>query len=295
MKNIYYLITVCSIILTSCGGPSARFIVPDSSIAAPEKIKLENTSEGAEQYIWDFGDGTTSTDSIGSHRYYASGNYLVRLKAIKGKKVDITEKRIKVDAPEKCLVRIQTPYGDMIAELFDDTPKHRDNFTKLADDGFYNDLLFHRVINGFMIQGGDPNSKNASENARLGIGGPGYEIDAEINPDYVHKKGALAAARKGDQVNPMRKSSGSQFYIVQGKTLNDQEINRMEMTTGMRYTPEQKESYKTEGGTPFLDNNYTVFGQVVEGIEIIDKIANQPTGAGDRPSENIWMKVAVIK
>ena len=295
MKASIYVIILSAGLLASCSGPSSRFLIPDSDIAAPDKITLENNSEGAEQYIWDFGDGTTSTDSTGTHRYYASGNYLVQLKAIKGKKVDISKQRIKVDAPNKCLVRIETPYGDMIAELFDDTPKHRDNFTKLADDGFYNDLLFHRVINGFMIQGGDPNSKDAAANARLGVGGPGYEIDAEINPNHVHGKGALAAARKGDAVNPMRKSSGSQFYIVQGKTLNDQEIQRMEMTTGMRYTPEQKETYKSEGGTPFLDNNYTVFGQVVEGIEIVDKIANQATGAADRPQENIWMKVSVIK
>ena len=197
-------------------------------------------------------------------------------------------------------VAIHTDFGDMIIELSDSTPGHRDNFLKLASDGFYNDLLFHRVINGFMIQGGDPKSKDAEPGIRLGSGGPGYTIPAEMRADHVHVKGALAAARQGDSANPTRASSGSQFYIVHGKTWMGEELDNIierssHMTiAGFEYTNEQKDLYSEIGGTPFLDINYTVFRRVIEGLDIIDSIANVKTARGDRPLEDVKFSVEIL-
>ena len=245
------------------------------------------------------------------------------------------------------LVVISTPYGDMTVKLYDKTEKHNANFRKLVSDGFYDSLMFHRVIDGFMIQGGDPNSRTALPGAALGEGDPGYTIDAEIMfPTYFHKKGALAAARTGDKVNPEKKSSGSQFYIVQGKPLTDEELDAAEdrVNNGLkqqlfyqllerfndslniyqkqgdsqrlmalnsrlfelvedRYAAMEhfsipdsiRQVYKTIGGTPFLDNNYTVFGEVVEGLDIIDSIASVATDNRDRPLQDVRMAIKLKK
>jgi peptidyl-prolyl cis-trans isomerase B (cyclophilin B) len=242
------------------------------------------------------------------------------------------------------VVTISTSYGDMVAILYDETPKHKENFLKLAKEGFYDSLLFHRVIEGFMIQGGDPDSKNAIPSQRLGGGNIGYTLDAEINPKLFHKKGALAAARLGDQQNPKRASSGSQFYIVHGKPISEEDLSidgrnfgealqkfmrdpqhktsadsamlfyqnndqagyeafiralrpRIEQATGISTTrpvdPAQRDAYVPHGGTPNLDGQYTVFGQVIKGIDVIDKIAAQSKDAFDRPKQDIRMKVTV--
>lgn len=192
---------------------------------------------------------------------------------------------------------IETPHGNMTVELYNETPQHRDNFIKLVEEGFFNDLLFHRVIRNFMIQGGDPNSKGAAAGVPLGTGGPGYTVPAEFNEKFIHTKGALSAARQGDQVNPQKASSGSQFYIVQGKVENDQMLDAMQERKGIQYSEEQRTLYKTLGGTPFLDMEYTVFGKVVEGLDVIDKIAAVQTDrrAGDRPVEDVTMKIKVLK
>ena len=192
-------------------------------------------------------------------------------------------------SPKQDLYLIETNLGTMTVKLYDSTPQHRDNFVKLVNEAYYDDLLFHRVIAGFMVQGGDPDSRNAPPSKRLGGGGPNYKIDAEIGA--YHFKGALSAARQGDQVNPQKKSSGSQFYVVQGKKATDQELQAMEQRKGIIYSAEDRERYKTVGGTPFLDNDYTVFGEVVEGMEVIDKIAAVKTAPGDRPIEDIKMKI----
>lgn len=189
---------------------------------------------------------------------------------------------------------IHTNYGDMKGFLYNDTPQHRDNFAKLIREGYFNDLLFHRVISGFMIQGGDPDSKNAKPGVALGSGGPGYKVPAEFNKNHIHKKGALAAARQADQVNPEKASSGSQFYIVQGKTYPEARLNGLSPQSGVSYTPEQKKIYETIGGTPFLDMNYTVFGEITDGLDVIDKIAAVQKGQGDRPVEDIKMTVKLI-
>lgn len=236
------------------------------------------------------------------------------------------------------IVNIETTEGNIKAVLFGDTPKHRDNFIKLANDGFYNGVLFHRVINEFMVQTGDPNSKDAPAGKRLGEGGPGYTLDAEVVfPTHFHRRGALAAARQADAVNPERRSSGSQFYIVTGKAYSQENLTQMEEQIQMmkkegifrrlvmerqdtiramsarqdaqglqkmereliamtekelaqnpgEMTPEQRKAYVSEGGTPHLDGQYTVFGQVIEGFDVIDKIQKVETDSADRPLNDI--------
>lgn len=189
---------------------------------------------------------------------------------------------------------ISTPYGEMSGILYNETPFHRDNFVQLVNQGYYNDLLFHRVISDFMIQGGDPDSKNAPKGKQLGQGGPGYTINAEFNKNFIHKKGALAAARMGDQMNPQKKSSGSQFYIVQGKSMSINEITQMEQYNGLAYTHEQIKIYQSIGGTPFLDGQYTVFGEIVQGLDVIDKIAAVEKDKADRPIQDIKMTIKIV-
>ena len=236
-------------------------------------------------------------------------------------------------------LKIKTTEGDIIIRLYDETPKHRDNFLKLAKEGYFNGTLFHRVIKDFMIQGGDPDSKNAPKGKMLGTSGPDYTIPAEfVYPQYFHKRGALSAARTGDEVNPEKESSGSQFYIVWGKTFKPAELKQMEHQMAMQqerqvfnqltrehheeimnlrrnrdrvglqelqdklieqtkitckqqgkpsFTEEQIEVYTNVGGTPFLDNQYTVFGEVEEGLDIVERIQNCDTDRNDRPTENI--------
>ena len=191
------------------------------------------------------------------------------------------------------IVVIQTEFGDMKVRLFNSTPKHRDNFIKLVEEGYYDGTVFHRIIQNFMIQGGDPDSRNAAPDQPLGTGGPGYTIDAEIGA--IHSKGALAAARQDDSINPEKKSSGSQFYIVQGMIQTDAQLDALERQKGIVYSPEQRELYKTIGGTPRLDMDYTVFGEVIEGIDIIDKIASQPSARMNRPVDDIEMTIKVVK
>lgn len=244
---------------------------------------------------------------------------------------------------EDAIVQIETTEGPITVLLYGDTPAHRDNFLKLAEEGFYDGLLFHRVIKDFMVQAGDPDSKNAAPDKMLGSGDPGYTLPAEINyPKHYHKYGALAAARTGDAVNPERRSSGSQFYIVTGTKSSPAEVNRMEerMASEPRQAywrelmkthaseikalqqagdreglenlrqqliketeskvaelklPEQlKQDYTTVGGAPHLDGQYTVFGEVTDGMETVEKIQNAATGRGDRPVEDIKILSAKV-
>ena len=202
------------------------------------------------------------------------------------------------EAPKKSYIEISTTQGKMIFDLYDKTPLHKANFIKLANEKFYDNTLFHRVIKGFMIQGGDPDSKNAPTNKALGNGGPGYQIPAEFDTSYFHKKGILAAARTN---NPEKKSSGSQFYIVQGNKyslaqLNNMEIGMQRRNPGFKFTNAQKLAYTTIGGTPHLDGDYTVFGEMISGMDVLDKIASvkKNRALGNRPVEDIKMTVKVI-
>ena len=248
-------------------------------------------------------------------------------------------------------ILISTSYGNMKIKLFEETPLHRKNFLKLVKQGFYDSLLFHRVINSFMIQGGDPDSKRANDTILLGNGDVGYWIPAEFNPKIYHKKGVLAAAREGDDINSKKESSGCQFYIVMGKKYDSLALQKAELrvnreliqkinylvgfggksptlksyynrlyaqgkedslkiatkqltdevskaeyakTKHYTWTPSQRKMYATIGGTPHLDNNYTAFGEVIEGLEVIDQIAGAKTDKNDRPKENIRMKITII-
>jgi peptidyl-prolyl cis-trans isomerase B (cyclophilin B) len=200
---------------------------------------------------------------------------------------------------ERVRVEVRSTAGTLVVELFNETPRHRDNFIKLVNDGAYDSLLFHRVIPAFMVQGGDPDSKRATGGTVLGNGGPGYTVPAEIVPGLIHRRGALAAARQGDQVNPERNSSGSQFYIVHGKTFQPRELDMLvqrsaRMGTPISYTPEQQAVYASEGGAPHLDGAYTVFGQLVEGFEVLDAIAAQPCDPRDRPLTDIRFFMRVL-
>ncbi len=193
----------------------------------------------------------------------------------------------KKDTEMNTKVLIKTTMGDIVVKLYDTTETHRDNFIKLVKEHYYDGLLFHRVITDFMIQGGDPTSKNAPAGKMLGNGGPGYTLPAEILPKYYHKRGALAAARTGDQMNPTRRSSGSQFYIVTGRVYTDAELNKLEKSMNTKFTPEQRKAYTTVGGTPFLDGQYTVFGEVVKGMDVVDKISRVPRDKNDRPKQDV--------
>ena len=189
-------------------------------------------------------------------------------------------------------VRITTDSGVIIVRLYDKTPRHRDNFIKLVNEHFYDSVLFHRVITGFMIQGGDPESRHAVPGAMLGNGDVGYTIPAEFDSTLFHKRGALAAARTN---NPEKASSGCQFYIVQGRLFTDAELNAKELQMGRKYTPVQRIIYKTVGGTAQLDMDYTVFGETESGLEVIDKIAGAARDANDRPIGDIHMKMEIVK
>lgn len=192
---------------------------------------------------------------------------------------------VKGNGPET-LVLIKTSMGDITVKLYNDTPKHRDNFVKLIREGWYNDSPFHRIIKGFMIQGGG--NKDGRQD-------PGYTIPAEILPNHFHKKGVLAAARMGDNVNPTKASSGCQFYIVEGNVVNEETLNSFEMRYKTKYNAEQRQAYSTVGGAPWLDGGYTVFGEVVSGIEVVDKIAAVPTGPGDKPVAPLTMSIEILE
>ena len=217
-----------------------------------------------------------------------------QVKPVPKKPVTVT----KTPVSKERLVEIQTDYGTMIVKLSDSTPLHRDNFVKLVKEGFYDSLLFHRTIQGFMIQGGDPQSKNADSSALLGNGeAPGDMIPAEFNQSLYHKKGALAMARTD---NPEKASSNCQFYIVEGKPCNDELLNQVECSVrqsgnvGFYYNDTVRKIYKTIGGTPFLDQNYTVFGEVIKGLDVIDKIAAVGKDSNDRPLKNVRMKMRML-
>ena len=198
-------------------------------------------------------------------------------------------------------VLIQTTMGDIVVRLSDSTPLHRDNFLKLIKVGYYDSVLFHRVIKEFMIQSGDPNSKRATAGQPLGNGGPGYTIPAEFRTTLFHKKGAIAAARTPDNVNPQKASSGSQFYLVQGRVYTDAGLDSLETgrLNGRKIPVAYREKYKTIGGVPHLDQGYTVYGEIVKGLDIVDKIAAVQTSRGqdrDRPLENVRIiKTSLIK
>jgi len=194
------------------------------------------------------------------------------------------------------MIEMVTSQGKITLRLYDETPLHRDNFLKLVENHTYDGLLFHRVIKNFMVQAGDPKSRDAKPSQPLGDGTLGYTVPAEFRPELIHKRGALCAARQGDQVNPKKASSATQFYIVQGQVWDDKTLDMMEQRFGKKFTAEQRKVYTTMGGTPHLDGDYTVFGEVVDGMEVVNKISDLPCDRMDRPVEDVKIiSVKVIK
>ena len=290
--NKVLIVIVGTLLMLSCSAPEADFVAQFASGAeTPENIKFTNSSANCDAYTWNFGDGNISTEVNPTHSFKRFGDLMVVLEGKKGNSIDRDTQYINIPEPPRKKVKIETELGDMVLELYNSTPLHRDNFLKLIEEGFYDGLLFHRVIRGFMVQGGDPDSRNAPAGQQLGMGGTGYTIPAEIvEPHY---KGALAAARKGDQINPQKESSGSQFYIVHGKTYSPIELGNLGGQSGIVFSEEQVANYGIKGGAPFLDTEYSVFGQILEGIDVVDKIAVVETNS-DRPVEDITMKVTII-
>lgn len=194
------------------------------------------------------------------------------------------------------MIEMVTSQGKITLRLYDETPLHRDNFLKLVENHTYDGLLFHRVIKNFMVQAGDPKSRDAKPGQPLGDGTLGYTVPAEFRPELIHKRGALCAARQGDHVNPKKASSATQFYIVQGQVWDDKTLDMMEQRFGKKFTAEQRKVYTTMGGTPHLDGDYTVFGEVVDGMEVVNKISDLPCDRMDRPVEDVKIiSVKVIK
>lgn len=213
--------------------------------------------------------------------------------------VSVFSQRIANQAKEResgVRVEMRTTMGNITLLLYNDTPRHRDNFIKLVNENVYEGLLFHRVIDRFMVQAGDPKSKDAKPGTMLGDGTLGYTVPAEFLPNHFHKRGALCAARQGDQVNPRKESSSCQFYIAQGQVWSEADLNMMEQRFGKKFSPEQRKAYTTVGGTPHLDGDYTVFGEVLKGMEVVDKIAAAPRDKYDRPLEDIRIiSVKILK
>ncbi|MGH1336804.1 MAG: peptidylprolyl isomerase [Aureispira sp.] len=237
---------------------------------------------------------TTKTDPTNSNTTTQDGRQVVIRQAGQLQVVEPDTIRLTPN-PYSSLVEIKTRFGTMKVELFFDAQGHRENFLKLAKEAHYDSLLFHRVMKGFMAQGGDPGSKNAVAGSRLGSGSTGSQQPAEMGDHYYHIKGALAAARQPDAINPEKASSGSQFYIVHGSSVAPIQLDKNEREYDMVYTEEQRKLYYKLGGAPQLDMEYTVFGRVYEGFEIIDSIAAIPTDAYARPKEDIRMFVSIIR
>jgi cyclophilin family peptidyl-prolyl cis-trans isomerase len=289
-------------LLLGCQEPkTAAFSIELLQEETPAQVQFKNESVGATSYLWDFGDGNTSTEAAPRYTYNFGGTYNVTLTVFDADSNAVTTvKPVTVRESVRRVVEIETEFGTMKAELFNFTPKHRDNFLKLATEGFYDDLLFHRVMNDFMVQGGDPTSRNAAAGTLLGQGNTDYTVPAEIVQGAYHYKGALAAARQSDGANPERASSGSQFYIVDGSPHQAMQLQQFVNQKSMRgvrvvYSQPQVDYYAQYGGSPILDMEYTVFGQITEGLHIIDKLAEVPVDFNNRPFKDVKMKVRVVK
>jgi cyclophilin family peptidyl-prolyl cis-trans isomerase len=276
--------------------PVADFEASTPAGPPPAEVQFTNKSQNADRYEWVFGDGQTSAEESPKHVYQTFGEMTVVLRAFQKDQASFDTLLVNIPEPPRRRALVETDFGNITIELSNRTPQHRDNFVKLVEEQYYDELLFHRVISGFMIQGGDPDSKNASAGQMLGSGGPGYTVPAEILPGMPHVKGAVAAARIGGPSNPEKASSGSQFYIVQGNPVDDAALNQMSQMRRFDYLPAERDMYLQAGfGAPFLDRDYTVFGYVTEGLDVIDKIAAVEKGAADRPKQDVRMKIRMIQ
>ncbi len=295
IKILRYICCIVVLFIFSCG-PTAKFTYTpvQEETKFPYEVQFQNESKKADFYEWTFPDGAISVDENPTYQFVIPGKNEVKLTASRDDKTSSKSSYVDVPIPPYSMIKVDTKYGPMIFKLYDETPEHRDNIISLVESGFYDELIFHRVIKGFMIQGGDPNSRDAKPNQRLGTGGPGHTVPHEISMNFIHKKGALAAARQPDQVNPEKKSSGSQFYIVQGQPFTQEQLRVLEAQKGITYTQEQIDEYMENGGYPPLDNDYTVFGEMMSGWNVLDSIAANAVDRANRPVDDIKMKVSVL-
>jgi len=268
--------------LWQCATPVASFDFEKTELRVPASIYLENSSQNSEECSWYIDGKEISSEQNLDYTFMESGRHVIELKAYKGNKVVSTSKEIFVKPSLSCLVLVETTAGDLVLELSETTPAHLSNFSALVESGYYHGLIFHRVIQNFMIQGGDNESRS---------GGKRYEdpqtIPAEIDVSLPHYRGALAAARMPDDMNPTKASSGSQFYIVDGRPLTAAKMKKVQAEKLFDYTDEQLVKYTEVGGAPQLDGEYTVFGYLISGYDVLDRIAQTTTDSYDKPLQDI--------
>lgn len=248
----------------------------------PAKLYFENKSKNASEFVWLIDGDEVSSDENLQYEFLSSGRYVIELKSREGTKQAIQTTEVFIQSPDNCLVLLETTAGNLIVELLEEPSGHLMNFIELSESGFYNGLSFHRVINDFMIQGGDNSSRS---------GGKRFDnpptIPEEINADYPHYRGALAAARMPDDMNPTKASSGSQFYIVDGRKLSEANMKKAQSSKLFNYSPDQITKYIEQGGAPQLDGEYTVFGYLISGFDVLDRIAESTTDSYDKPLQDI--------
>jgi len=281
LKECIIGLVLCTL-LGACTKPISQFRTLSTDFSAPATIEFKNLSTGADSYIWKVDSEVISDSSNLNHIFLGSGRHTIELISTAGSKQSVSSQDIFIEAPSECLVYMQTSLGPLLFSLSDNTPRHRDNFIELVASTYYDGIKFHRVIDGFMIQAGDSKTNVASQKISHK-----KEIAEEINTGLMHYKGALAAARMPDDINPERASSGTQFYIVDGQKLTAEAIEKQSYSKLFDYTEEQKSRYIQEGGAPQLDGEYTVFGHLIDGYDTLEAISNAATDSRDNPIEPI--------
>ncbi len=276
--------------MSACSKPIADFTLIDvqKENQLPLRLQANNTSSNASAYVWKVNGREISTDDNLDYQCYDSGRYVIELEAKEGDKYSTKKDEIVIEASETCLLLMRTTEGNMVFSLLEETPRHLHNMEKLIASKYYEGLLFHRIIDDFMIQGGDNKTRSSGRRHT-----EPETIDHEIKTEFPHYRGALAAARMPDDINPNKASSGSQFYIVDGRSYDIDKIRKAEKEKYFDYTDEQRQTYVSKGGAPQLDGEYTVFGYMVAGFEVLDKIAQVETDKYDRPIDDV--KILEVK
>lgn len=279
----YFFLLFSCLFFWQCAKPIAAFVQKaDTNLVVPAKVYFENTSENVSSYSWEIDGKPHSSDKHLEHTFYDSGKHTVVLLAKEGNKTTRKESQIYVEAPSYCTVLIKTSLGDLVVELDEKTPGHLKNFSELVESGFYNGIFFHRIIDDFMVQGGGNENRNSGKR----LADP-PTVPHEINNELLHYKGALAAARMPDDMNPEKASNGSQFYIVDGRSLDADKMEKIQAEKIFDYSAEQIEKYIALGGAPQLDGEYTVFGFLISGFDVLDEMATTDTDKYDKPLEDI--------
>lgn len=269
------------LLATACSKPVANFLVEGNNLL-PSQVSLINKSSNADSYIWKVNGEIIGNEEHAEFCFFESGLQEIELTAVKGSKTNLYSQKFYTEATSACLVLMRTNYGDLILSLSENTPQHLNNFVELVNQNFYTDVPFHRVIDGFMIQGGDQKLRKTPFK-----GGLINEVPHEIGTDMYHVRGALSAARMPDNVNPEKKSSGSQFYIVDGTAVDIERLKDIESSQLLNYTDDQIDNYLKNGGAPQLDGEYTVFGHLVEGYDVLDAISKVETDERDKPLKDV--------